>query len=232
MPSRRVEDLNQVFQPMVRSLLEQGQKAISSTLWTLFITDGYRSLEEQTKLYNQGRTTPGNIVTNAKAGQSPHNHGLAIDVAFQRDGMLSYSPDLYKKVYPIAKALGFELGAEWSGFVDRPHLEHPKWESIIKGETTMPELMQIEKKDFEKLMREAGEKDKKIVELQDTIVRLEIDKKDSEQIIRELTLKLNKCVNSPVVEVIIKEFGIETGTKVSYNSDNKMMGYEKTYKPT
>jgi len=69
---------------------------------------------------------------------------------------------------------------------------------IAKGEN-MPELIQIEKKDFEKLIDEANIRDAKIVELQDTIVRLEIDKKDSEQIIRELTLKLNKCVNSPVV---------------------------------
>ena len=37
---------------------------------SIIITDGFRSHEEQTRIYNQGRSTKGNIVTNAKAGES------------------------------------------------------------------------------------------------------------------------------------------------------------------
>lgn len=130
MASRKIEDLHQVFQPMVRSLLEKGQAAIKDSGWIFFITDGFRSFAEQTELYAQGRTKPGSIVTNAKAGQSAHNFGLAVDLAFQKDGKLSYDPTLYAKIYPIARTLGFELGADWTGFTDEPHFEHPNWEKL------------------------------------------------------------------------------------------------------
>lgn len=40
---------------------------------------GLRTFEEQTQLYAQGRTLPGIIVTDARAGESPHNYGCASD---------------------------------------------------------------------------------------------------------------------------------------------------------
>jgi peptidoglycan LD-endopeptidase CwlK len=46
----------------------------------LLVVSGLRTPAEQDALYEQGRTTPGHIVTNAKAGQSMHNYGLAVDV--------------------------------------------------------------------------------------------------------------------------------------------------------
>jgi peptidoglycan L-alanyl-D-glutamate endopeptidase CwlK len=45
----------------------------------VYIYEGLRSNERQELLYNQGRTTNGSIVTNAKAGQSFHNYGFALD---------------------------------------------------------------------------------------------------------------------------------------------------------
>lgn len=142
MSSRRIEDLNARFQGMVRFLLKQGQEAIAQTGWTLFITDGYRSIEEQNELYAQGRTKPGKIVTNAKGGQSAHNYGLAVDLAFQKEGKLSYDQSLYSPVYSIARALGMELGADWTGFSDKPHFQYPKWENVIMGNggNTMPNM--------------------------------------------------------------------------------------------
>lgn len=133
MSSRRIEDLDTRFQPIVRELLAKGQEAIKTTGWTLFITDGYRSIAEQNELYAQGRTKPGNIVTNARGGQSAHNYGLAVDLAFQKAGALSYDSKLYALVYPIAKSLGVELGADLTGFSDKPHFQYPKWENVIMG---------------------------------------------------------------------------------------------------
>lgn len=134
MASRKIEDLHAQFQKMVRSLLDQGQQAIQSTGFTFFITDGFRSFEEQTELYSHGRNgDKRQIITNAKAGESAHNFGLAVDLAFQKAGALSYDSTLYAKIYPIARTLGFELGADWTGFVDKPHFEHPQWEKIAKG---------------------------------------------------------------------------------------------------
>lgn len=130
--SRRIEDLHPDFQPMVRKLLELGNAVISDTGYIFFITDGFRSKEEQARLYAQGRTTPGRILTMARAGQSAHNYGLAVDCAFQKDGKLFYLNDLYERIYPIARKLGFVLGADWTQFKDRPHFEFPGWQVKAK----------------------------------------------------------------------------------------------------
>jgi peptidoglycan LD-endopeptidase CwlK len=45
----------------------------------VYIYEGLRSHQRQELLYHQGRTTNGSIVTNAKAGQSFHNYGFALD---------------------------------------------------------------------------------------------------------------------------------------------------------
>jgi len=124
MSSRNVKDLDPAFQPLVVKFLNECNKVTSP--YTTFITDGFRSYEEQTTLYNQGRTAPGKIVTNAKAGESWHNFGLAIDVAFQLEGKLSYAQTYYNKIVPIGKALGFTWGGDFTALVDKPHFEwHP-----------------------------------------------------------------------------------------------------------
>ncbi len=90
------------------------------------ISSGYRSNAEQQRLYNQGRTTPGNIVTNAKPGQSMHNYGLAVDYFLtNKDGTKAlWTVDAkWRRVAAIAKSLGFAWGGDWRGFVDYPHLE-------------------------------------------------------------------------------------------------------------
>ena len=47
-----------------------------------------RTFAEQDSLYAIGRTKPGKKVTNAKAGQSYHNYGLAFDIVllYDKDG--------------------------------------------------------------------------------------------------------------------------------------------------
>jgi peptidoglycan L-alanyl-D-glutamate endopeptidase CwlK len=90
------------------------------------ISEGYRSNDRQTSLYNQGRTTGGNIVTNAKAGQSMHNFGLAVDYFIVSDDGQKAIWDVntkWKRVATIAKSLGFAWGGDWTSFRDYPHLE-------------------------------------------------------------------------------------------------------------
>jgi len=99
----------------------------------IMITEGYRSFESQNELYEQGRTTGGNIVTNARAGESYHNYGLAIDYALmnnhgeliwdvQYDGNDNGESDWFE-VADIAKELGFEWGGDWQHHKDYPHLQ-------------------------------------------------------------------------------------------------------------
>ncbi len=97
------------------------------------ITEEVRSFKEQNRLYEQGRTRKGNIVTYAKGGESYHNYGLAIDFALendtgkiiwniQYDGNGNNQSDWYE-VAAIAKELGFEWGGDWNNFKDYPHLQ-------------------------------------------------------------------------------------------------------------
>lgn len=84
----------------------------------LRITSGLRSWDDQTKLYNQGRLTEGKIVTNAKAGDSMHNYGLAFDVV----PVEGYSSKNWGKIGEIGKKLGLTWGGDWK-FKDMPHFE-------------------------------------------------------------------------------------------------------------
>lgn len=100
----------------------------------MILTQAHRTNKQQDEIYAQGRTRPGDIVTNAKGGQSTHNYGLAIDFAlltpdgkkavwdtysdFDKDG----KPD-WSEVVEEAKKLGFTWGGDWKSFVDKPHLE-------------------------------------------------------------------------------------------------------------
>ena len=81
-----------------------------------------RSPGRQAALYAQGRTAPGKIVTHAKAYESSHNWGLAIDVTPVPD-----TPKNWKVLRAEAARLGFGLLGEW----DPGHLQHPAWPSVL-----------------------------------------------------------------------------------------------------
>ncbi|MFC7322832.1 M15 family metallopeptidase [Halobacillus campisalis] len=97
------------------------------------ITEEVRSIEEQEEIYEQGRSTEGEVVTNADGGESYHNYGLAIDFALmngegtivwdmERDGNDNGEAD-WMEVVDIAKGLGFDWGGDWRSFKDYPHFQ-------------------------------------------------------------------------------------------------------------
>ncbi|PTY02746.1 peptidase M15 [Verrucomicrobia bacterium LW23] len=91
----------------------------------LKIICGTRTWEEQEALYEQGRSKPGKVVTNARAGYSYHNFGIAWDfVVFSSDFTVALwnSPDM-ARAGRIAEAMGLEWGGSWKGFVDTPHVQ-------------------------------------------------------------------------------------------------------------
>ena len=112
--------------PVARALV---QKAALSGI-CIKIISGFRTYEEQDALYAQGRTTPGNIVTNAKGGYSNHNFGIAFDVGvFEGINYLDDSPK-YKAVGVLGADLGLEWGGNWTTMNDQPHFElRPHWAS-------------------------------------------------------------------------------------------------------
>ena len=94
---------------------------------------GLRTWDEQDALYAKGRTTPGPKVTNAKAGFSNHNFGLAIDIGvFSKDGKKYHGEHpLYTELGPLGESLGLEWGGRWK-FRDEPHYQfRPAWAADI-----------------------------------------------------------------------------------------------------
>ena len=83
------------------------------------------------ELYAQGRTKKGKIVTNAKAGYSWHNYGLAIDICIlfdtNNDGTFetaSFKVDKYWMIVTnYLKSKGWNWGGDWKTFKDYPHFE-------------------------------------------------------------------------------------------------------------
>ena len=91
-------------------------------------TDTVRTKQEQDKLYAQGRTESGNIVTWVKYPYSNHNWGMAFDIC-RNDGKGPYndSDGWFKKVGQVGKSFGLEWGGDWKGTPDKPHFELTKY---------------------------------------------------------------------------------------------------------
>jgi peptidoglycan LD-endopeptidase CwlK len=98
----------------------------------LVVTSGLRTMAEQARLYAQGRTEDGGIVTNAQPGQSFHNYGLAFDVAVAVNGKVSWDAD-WKAIGDLGKKVGLEWGGDFKTFPDRPHFQDRKghtWQQL------------------------------------------------------------------------------------------------------
>jgi peptidoglycan LD-endopeptidase CwlK len=90
------------------------------------ITCTYRSDDEQEALYQQGRTTKGPVVTNAKPGQSMHQFRCALDIYPVVNGKIDFAgahTDVWKKIADAFKSEGFEWGYEWKTFKEMPHFQ-------------------------------------------------------------------------------------------------------------
>ncbi len=120
--------------PVVRQAAERLIERSFARGVPIVITQGLRTIAEQDALYAQGRTKPGQIVTNARGGYSNHNFGVAIDFCLLMPDGRSVTWDMvrdgdgdkvadWNEVVAIAKELGFAWGGDWTKFKDYPHLE-------------------------------------------------------------------------------------------------------------
>ncbi|MBC1801136.1 M15 family metallopeptidase [Listeria booriae] len=103
------------------------QKAHEEGIYICVVNPCFRSKAEQDALYAQGRTKPGQIVTNAKGGQSNHNYGVAVDLCLYTDDgknvVWETTSKRWLRVVAIAKSVGFKWGGDWTSFKDYPHFE-------------------------------------------------------------------------------------------------------------
>jgi peptidoglycan L-alanyl-D-glutamate endopeptidase CwlK len=81
-------------QPYARALV---LKAAAAGI-TIKVISGLRTFEKQNDLYEQGRSKPGRIVTNARGGYSNHNFGIAFDIGVWEGGNYLEKSPKYKAV--------------------------------------------------------------------------------------------------------------------------------------
>lgn len=130
MASRSMDDLHPDLEALAYEFLADAEEAGQDML----ITCTYRSNDEQNTLYAQGRTAPGHIVTNAKGGQSAHNHttvdgkpmSRAFDVVPLRHGKCIW--DSHDPAWQVLGKIGMALGLEWYGAPGSKFKEYPHFQ--------------------------------------------------------------------------------------------------------
>jgi len=123
--------------------------ALTGSVWCRFAYT-LRSFEQQTALYEQGRTKLFDkqgkrlgIVTNAKAGQSFHNYGLALDIVLidsvsaYWDVVKDFDDDAvsdWMEIVKIFKDNGWEWGGDFKT-PDAPHFQKTfgyTWQTLLE----------------------------------------------------------------------------------------------------
>lgn len=136
----------QTAHPKLREELEKIYHEANNKLGKARLRFAYvfRSFEEQSKLFKQRPK-----VTNADAGQSYHNYGLAVDIVLlidkNGDGIFETASwdtkaDWDKdniadwvEVVKVFEKYGWEWGGSWKGFKDLPHFQKTfgyKWQKL------------------------------------------------------------------------------------------------------
>ena len=125
MPSREIADCTELLQLVWKQTSRVYAEKYKEEPQP-FITCTYRTNLEQAKLYAQGRTTPGKIVTQISQN-GKHNvfPAKAFDIAFKKDGSLDWSPLHFRRFAKIVNDLfdGVKWGGDWRTFKDLPHFE-------------------------------------------------------------------------------------------------------------
>ncbi len=116
-------------QPAFRAFMVEAQALAAAKGYEYRAICGTRDWDEQARLYAQGRTTPGKIVTKAPPGSSFHNFGLAIDCGVFRGGKYLDEAEpitaakFHRLVAPLAKAQNLRWGGDFRSIQDDPHFE-------------------------------------------------------------------------------------------------------------
>ncbi len=131
--SRKLEDLDKATASKAAAFLD----ACKAEGIDVLVTSTYRDAESQDALYAQGRTVPGKVVTNAKAGYSMHNFRCAFDVVPLRNGKAVWATagedgKLWRQVGAIGVQCGLEWGGDWKTFKDFPHFQNTNGKTLAQ----------------------------------------------------------------------------------------------------
>jgi len=124
------------LRPEMRRLVDPFLDELTAAGIDYIVTCTLRTFGEQMDCWNQGRLTPGPIVTNAKPGQSAHNYGMAIDIVPSINGKPDWDGKhpIWQTIGDFGQARGLEwYGAPGSAFVEFPHFQLKNWRELINS---------------------------------------------------------------------------------------------------
>lgn len=115
----------QLINPRLAAAVEQMAVILSLENIEFRVTQALRSWDEQQKLYAEGRSAPGKIVTNASGGHSWHNYGLAVDLAIIEAGVIDWNAahPAWQRMIQVGEMLGLLSGSTFRTFPDNPHFQ-------------------------------------------------------------------------------------------------------------
>lgn len=120
--SRSLDDLA----PQVRALAGLFIDRAKEQGIDVIITSTYRDAEAQQALYDQGRSLPGTVVTNAKPGDSFHNYRLAFDFAPIVGGKIPWGDSaVFTRLGQLGESIGLEWAGRWTGSLRE--MAHLQW---------------------------------------------------------------------------------------------------------
>ena len=131
MPSRKESDLTPFLQRVFFNCRAWYRRKFPGR--DLILTCTYRSVAEQNKCYQQGRTKPGRIITNIDGikKKSMHNYrpSRAFDFAIMRNGKCVWDYRYFNSLWlffreaKLTKKVSW--GRDWTGtsFKDYPHIQ-------------------------------------------------------------------------------------------------------------
>ena len=131
----RTEKNLATLEPITAKLVRELIRRLQAEGLNFKVTSATRTWDEQNALYNQRP-----VVTNARAGYSWHNFGLAADLTlFDKSGRkpIWEGPE-YNRIGAIAKELGLEWGGSWRTFKDLPHVQRNIGLTLAQARTKYP----------------------------------------------------------------------------------------------
>lgn len=119
--SRDIKELHPIVQEKAQAFIAKCKENGIDAL----IISTYRDNAAQDALYAKGRTKPGAIVTNAKAGQSFHNYRVAFDFVPIVHGKPDWNNlETFKRCGEIAESVGLEWAGRWKKFKEMAHCQY------------------------------------------------------------------------------------------------------------
>jgi len=133
---------NGLKEPFKQSAIDLVAKANAEGI-PAFITDTTRDLAEQKRLVAEGKSW---------TLDSKHLTGEAVDIAFLINKKLSYSAELYKRLYQVSKGISYIIwpyeDLDWG--IDKPHFQYDKSKTLGYNN----EMSEEQKNEYEQKIRE------------------------------------------------------------------------------